>query len=469
MASPQASPDRTLAEAIAHHKAGKFEKALKGYSRVLKRNPTHLDALILGGQAAHFAGKRDTALRMLTRASRSYPDNPQASYNLGVLHKSNGSLEEALQAFKMAARAEPAFAPAHYNAGLTLFELGEAGEALEYLDRAIAAEPNHAEAWSSKAFILRGEDRKQEAIDAYTQSVRINPNDAKAWSGLGVTYQETGQLDEALAAHRKSLSLDPEYPFAVSNLADTLVQMGKAGEAVEACDAYLVRHPANAGVLASKSIALNEAGAADQVEALVGIERLIQVMPQDAPQGFADIETFNKALAKHVLHHPTLVTSPSSHATRKGKHTGEINAGEKGPVAAFEHLIHDAVETYMEAVKDEASHPVVGHRPARYKLAVWAVVLEGEGYQVPHIHPSAWLSGVYYARVPGEASAGGDDGWIEFGQPGPEYHFSAKPKLRLVKPEPGLMVMFPSYVFHRTVPFESDETRISIAFDVVPA
>ena len=30
------------------------------------------------------------------------------------------------------------------------------------------------------------------------------------------------------------------------------------------------------------------------------------------------------------------------------------------------------------------------------------------------------------------------------------------------------MLLFPSYIYHRTVPFEGAETRISIAFDVVP-
>ena len=62
----------------------------------------------------------------------------------------------------------------------------------------------------------------------------------------------------------------------------------------------------------------------------------------------------------------------------------------------------------------------------------------------------------------------GQKGWIEFGEPGPEYHWSAAQKTRRVKPKPGLMVLFPSYTFHRTIPFESDQTRISIAFDVVP-
>ena len=30
------------------------------------------------------------------------------------------------------------------------------------------------------------------------------------------------------------------------------------------------------------------------------------------------------------------------------------------------------------------------------------------------------------------------------------------------------MMLFPSYVFHKTIPFESDQTRISVAFDVLP-
>jgi hypothetical protein len=30
------------------------------------------------------------------------------------------------------------------------------------------------------------------------------------------------------------------------------------------------------------------------------------------------------------------------------------------------------------------------------------------------------------------------------------------------------MILFPSYFYHRTIPFEASETRISIAFDAMP-
>jgi hypothetical protein len=67
-------------------------------------------------------------------------------------------------------------------------------------------------------------------------------------------------------------------------------------------------------------------------------------------------------------------------------------------------------------------------------------------------------------RVPGPGQAG----WIEFGRPPEHFHGSVEPEVRAFQPEEGLMLLFPSYFYHRTVPFESAGTRISIAFDVLP-
>ena len=105
-------------------------------------------------------------------------------------------------------------------------------------------------------------------------------------------------------------------------------------------------------------------------------------------------------------------------------------------------------------------------------MTAWSIVLQGGGgYQAAHIHPSAWLSGVYYPRVPEIVDDHGAEqaGWIEFGQPSEEFHWSRPPPLRAIRPESGLLVLFPSYFFHRTIPYDTDGTRISVAFDVLPA
>ena len=59
-------------------------------------------------------------------------------------------------------------------------------------------------------------------------------------------------------------------------------------------------------------------------------------------------------------------------------------------------------------------------------------------------------------------------GWIAFGRPPDHFHTRAAPETRLFRPEEGLMLLFPSYFYHHTVPLAGDETRISVAFDVLP-
>ena len=64
--------------------------------------------------------------------------------------------------------------------------------------------------------------------------------------------------------------------------------------------------------------------------------------------------------------------------------------------------------------------------------------------------------------------AGGREGWLKFGEPA----FATRPILpaqHFVRPEPGLLALFPSYMWHGTVPFRTDESRLTIAFDVLPA
>ena len=62
----------------------------------------------------------------------------------------------------------------------------------------------------------------------------------------------------------------------------------------------------------------------------------------------------------------------------------------------------------------------------------------------------------------------GEAGWIAFGRPPAHFHLDAAPKVTPVRPEEGLMLLFPSYLYHHTIPFDSAGARISIAFDVLP-
>jgi predicted 2-oxoglutarate/Fe(II)-dependent dioxygenase YbiX len=97
----------------------------------------------------------------------------------------------------------------------------------------------------------------------------------------------------------------------------------------------------------------------------------------------------------------------------------------------------------------------------------WYNKLVKNGFQTAHIHPSGWLSGVIYLKTINQA--GDDEGAIEFGLHGYELPVIDESYPRKVhRPESGDIVLFPSSLFHRTIPFTTDAERCVIAFDLKP-
>ena len=83
------------------------------------------------------------------------------------------------------------------------------------------------------------------------------------------------------------------------------------------------------------------------------------------------------------------------------------------------------------------------------------------------MHPRGWLSSAFYVDVP-PALAEGRQGWLKFGEPGPPTGPRLGPE-HWVQPQPGLLALFPSYMWHGTAPFGGEAPRLTIAFDIVPA
>jgi uncharacterized protein (TIGR02466 family) len=460
--------ESTLRRAWRRLQAGDPAAAVRTCRDILAADPDCLPALNLGAIAAFQGGGGGEAIRLLEHAIARYPDDREAYYNLGVVQQARGEMDRAADNFARAASRDPNFADAQYNHATALMELGRAEDAIAAYERCIGADPGYTPAYSGLAFVLRGLRRFDDAVQAYERGLARQPRDAEALSGLGLALQALNRLPEAQATFERATAIGPDYPEAWVNLADVLIARGNAGAARDVCDRYLARHRADAGVLASKSIALGECG--DGRDALVDFDRFLVSSRPEAPAGFATVAALNDALARHILDHPTLIDAPTSRATQDGRHTGELLADDAAPIRAFEALVRDAVANYLARQPAESDSPHLAARPDRWRLTAWSIVLEGRGYQTPHIHPSAWLSGVYYVQVPDIVRDGDPDqaGWIEFGRPGDEYHWTAPPPLRAIKPEPGLMVLFPSYFFHRTIPVAAAGTRISVAFDVLP-
>lgn len=129
--------------------------------------------------------------------------------------------------------------------------------------------------------------------------------------------------------------------------------------------------------------------------------------------------------------------------------------------------IEAAARDYIAALPPpEPGHPLLGTPRGEVKFAgSWSVRLGQQGYHAAHSHPAGWISSALYVALP-DAMGTPPAGWLRFGMPPPELGLDLPP-YRDVQPQVGQLVLFPSTLWHGTIPFDDGE-RLSIAFDIRP-
>ena len=402
---------------------------------------------------------------------------------LGNAQRAQGRDEEARASYRRATEADPAHAPAWNNLGNLERERGRPGEAEAAYRNAVERAPGYAPGWTNLASLLAAGERHEEEAEAWRRASELAPGDVDVWSGLGNALERAGRAAEAIPALERALAcVTPEHPRVISALgrlhtALALAHLRTGGpdgaEALAACDAWLARRPGDATGLAAKAVFLHHLGREEESHALADTGRLAVRFRVDPTPDYPDLERFNEALARHVTGHPSLAWSPPHNATRDGQHSGELVTEPTGPAVVLKARILDCIERYAASIAEtEPDHPVLRHRPPATRMRMWGVVMRAGGHQIPHIHPAAWLSGVYYPEVPDFVSAEDPEhrGWIEFGRAPEESFPDVKPMpVEAIRPEEGLLIVFPAWFYHRTVPYPADVRRISVAFDLVPA
>jgi uncharacterized protein (TIGR02466 family) len=129
---------------------------------------------------------------------------------------------------------------------------------------------------------------------------------------------------------------------------------------------------------------------------------------------------------------------------------------------------------HMYELADEATRRALAeHRPQippiSWTLDAWANVNRGGNFNKIHVHPGSTWSGTYYVDTgnPRDPDSGTP---LHLFDPCQGRNTTFLPKLMpatvYIRPKPGLMVLFPSYVPHMVFPHDGDSERISIAFNL---
>jgi hypothetical protein len=198
-------------------------------------------------------------------------------------------------------------------------------------------------------------------------------------------------------------------------------------------------------------------------------DNLVSVYELPAPPGYPQIASLNDRLAKLLRRLHFAKRHPPEQTGRGGTQTtGDILSRPEPEIRALVASLKSCIVHYTENLPSGIGHPLVARRGEGFDFsASWSVKLRRKGYHQMHVHPRGWLSAVYYVRVPDavarwERTGGG----LTFGTPDIDLGEEGAAR-RCIQPAAGRLVIFPSYMWHGTVPLETDGTRLTIAFDVV--
>lgn len=185
---------------------------------------------------------------------------------------------------------------------------------------------------------------------------------------------------------------------------------------------------------------------------------------QDLAFSDAELSALSQCLrAVHRARH-----HPAEQSLRGGTQTeGLLFARIDPEIVAVKAKILAAVRTYVDALPAPvAGHPLLGTPRGRLRFAgSWSVQLRAQGFHVTHTHPRGWISSALYIAVPSVEDFGTPpSGWLSLGAPPQDLRLNL-PSYATIEPKAGRLVLFPSTMWHGTIPFTHGE-RLTIAFDV---
>jgi hypothetical protein len=278
---------------------------------------------------------------------------------------------------------------------------------------------------------------------------------------------QLGSLEEAERDARRAAASEP-HPAIVENLVAVLLMRARAKEALEWIAKFRREQPREQRWIAYQASAARMLDD-DLYAELYDFDRFVRSYEIEPPTGWRTIEDFNAEL-EHVLSaRHQFMRHPLDQSLRHGSQTARSLLADGDPLIKsilkqFEAPLLD----YTASLGNRADHPLSGRNSARPAIdKCWSVQLRAEGFHVNHIHPQGWISSAYYVAVPDEtqdqASA---SGWIKFGEP--KLPIPGAAPERLLQPRSGMLVLFPSYMWHGTTPIHGASPRTTIAFDAVP-
>lgn len=416
----------------ALERAGRPGEALELYKHLIAEKLDSAELALSGARGLFHAGARKEAEALLEQAVQTWP---------------NAALHGALARMRIAR--------------------GEGDDATALIEAEIVKSPRDVSLWLACADALHRGRQYVKAVRILDLALQEVPDTPALLTAFGFVLDELDRPQDSLTALRRVAQLAPGDRTALRNLLSTLLRARKVEEALKIARDLRVDDPDDQYLLAIEGTALRLLGDRRH-RVLYDYDRLVRTYDIAAPRGFFTTENLNAALADVLRKQHRINAHPLDQKLQHGTQTGRTLLTLEDPaIKGFMAAVDEAVRDYISRLKADMSDPVGCRRTDRYRFAgLWSTRLTHEGWLPNHVHDRGWISAAYYVSLMGaEKPKDARSGWLKFGEP-PRPTPDCEIEI-IHEPKVGRLVLYPSYFWHGTVPYEGSE-RLSVSFDVIP-
>ena len=433
--------------------------ALASFAEAARLAPSNA---VIAHSRARVAMEAGLDARELYRQARSLgPQNGQILIGLAAAMAAAGEGERAVVELQKGLDASPLWLEGHEQLAQFLATVGRRDEATVSLERAIAKLPETASLWETllNVQLRRGAYETLAEIVERANAAGIKSAELQIYSGIHAaqfdhaTYPAAlfgpapAPVDAALGRWRIRHLLRVGEPKAAAALIDRELRRDQSGElwAYASTAWRLINDPRQQWL--------------ESTAGLVSVSDISDLLPPIEVLA-SNLRGLHQARAEYL-----------DQSVRGGTQTdGPLFSRIDPIIRHLRRAIVAAVERHIAQLPPhDAGHPTLRQRRDRRVRfsGSWSVRLGSGGRHSNHVHPQGWISSaLYIALPPRSAGEAEDSGWLTLGSPDDLLEIDLPP-MRKIEPMVGRLVLFPSNMWHGTVPFEDGE-RLTVAFDVAP-
>lgn len=483
-----------------HNRLQQPKLALQAFEQALKLAPTDINALIGKGSSLSDLHQEQAAIDIFKQVLAKKIDNFIALYNLALCYKKVGDLEEGIKTFKHCLQLNNKALAVYENIAALLLENGNVEQSIDHLKKGLslnAYEPALNRSLSNLLWELKADNflahyqqlpfeqmsltllldyfyqliKADRLTEAKTLLAKIIGKFDNISEVIIATSQLYYQLKEYRTAYEQLTAIQTQRALNNSEL-DWLgrhcLALGKYNQATDVYKTLTEHDSRNQGYWCLYSTALRETDY-NAYKKLIDYDNLVFPLDIELPQGFASIDEFNQQLMQALAKQHITKQHPLAQSLHGGTQTlGRIFNRPDKIFKLLEQAITAAITKATATIGFDEAHPTKKYQHSAFDFTgAWSVWLKSAGFHHNHYHSLGWYSGVYYINLPAEHELKNGAGYLKLGQPDlslPTAHDADF----LVKPKVGQLVLFPSFLWHGTEPFQSSQPRVTIAFDVAP-